>query len=333
LLAMSFSVTLVPKGKTFICEANESVLEAALRSGLNLNYHCATGSCGECRARIIKGEVKDYRYFDFVIPEAEKIANTILLCSVTPNSDLVIEAHEALNAKDIPLQQIAAKVAKLERVNDNNLVLHLRTPRSKTLRFLAGQYVQAKGFAGETENLYIASCPCNGMIIQLHLQRTENSFSKFAFNQLKVGDALKLSGPYGEFTLDEDSRRPIVMVAQDTGFAPLKSLIEHAIALDKPQSMYLFWLAEQGQDHYQGNYCRSWEDALDGFIYLPLHLDKLLSGENDVAAAAEYVLSRTPVESEIDLYLSGSDAMVQYFENAFVQKGTPTSRIHVAKPA
>ena len=127
------------EGKTFQCEANESVLEAALRSGLNLSYHCATGSCGECRARIVEGQVKDYRYFDFVIPEAEKIANTVLLCSVTPNSDLVIEAHEAASAKDIPLQQLCTKVAKLERLNHNNLVLHLRTPRSNTLRFLAGQ--------------------------------------------------------------------------------------------------------------------------------------------------------------------------------------------------
>ena len=330
---MSYSVTLVPNGKTFQCEASESILEAALRSGLNLSYHCATGSCGECRARIIEGQVKDYRHFDFVISEAEKITNTILLCSVTPNSDVVIEAHEAASAKDIPLQKISVKVAKLDRLNDNNLVLHLRTPRSKTLRFLAGQYVQVKTSATEPENLYVASCPCNGMIIQLHLQRTENSFGKFAFNQLKVGDAVKLNGPFGEFTLDEESRRPIVMVAQDTGFAPLKSLIEHAIALDLPQSMYLFWLAEQGKDHYQANYCRSWEDALDCFIYRPLHLDKLASDDNDFNTAANYVLDRTPIESEIDLYLSGSSAMIERFEKAFMQKGTPGSRIHIAKPA
>ena len=330
---MSYSVTLSPKGKTFQCEANESVLEAALRSGLNLSYHCATGSCGECRARIVEGQVKDYRYFDFVIPEADKIANTVLLCCVTPNSDLVIEAHEAASAKDIPLQQLCAKVAKLERLNHNNLVLHLRTPRSNTLRFLAGQYIQAKASKTDPENLYVASCPCNGMIIQLHLQRAKTSFSEFAFEKLKVGDALEINGPFGEFTLDEESRRPIVMVAQDTGFAPLKSLIEHAIALDLPQSMCLFWLVEQGQDHYQANYCRSWEDALDGFIYRPLHLDKLSNGENDFNAAAEYVLGRTPIESEIDLYLSGSDAMIAHFQNEFAQKGTPHSRIHIAKPA
>ena len=330
---MSYLVTLMPSGHTFHCEANESVLDAALRSGINLKYHCATGSCGECRAKLVEGRVRDHRYFDFVIPESEKIANTVLLCSVSAASDLIVEANEAIDAKDIPLQQIAVKIAKIDRVNDNNLVLHLRTPRSKTLRFLAGQYIQVKVPRSEAAHFYIASCPCNGMVIQLHLQRNEHVLNEIAFQQLKVGDSLEISGPFGEFTLDETSRRPIVMVAQDTGFAPLKSLVEHAIALDLPQSMYLFWMVEQGQTHYQDNYCRSWEDALDCFIYRPLRLGKSGDGENDYKAAAEFVLGRTPVESEIDLYLAGNNRMVEFFRNAFSQKGTPDNRIRIAKPA
>ena len=329
---MGYSVTLSHSGHQFECEPSESILEAALRSGVNLSYHCATGGCGECKAKVLSGQVEEYRHFDFVIPEAEKIANTVLLCSVAPRSDLVIEANEAATAKDIPLQQISVKVAKIEQPNENNAVLHLRTPRSRTLRFLAGQYVKVTGRNGEPYYSYIASCPCNGMIIQLHIMRTAHPFAEYVFNSLKPGDNLEVEGPYGEFTLDEVSRRPVVMVAQDTGFAPMKSLIEHAIALDIPQSMQLFWLVEQGQDHYQANYCRSWEDALDSFLYRPLHLDLLENGQSDYQGASSYVLGRTPVESEIDLYLSGPETMTSAFANAFMAKGTPGSRIHTAKP-
>lgn len=329
---MGYSVMLSHSNHRFECEPNESILDAALRSGVNLSYHCATGSCGECKAKIVSGQVAEFRHFDFVIPEAEKITNTVLLCSVAPLSDLVIEANVAAAAKDIPLQQISVKVARIEQPSANNMVLHLRTPRSRTLRFLAGQYVKVSGNHGQVYNSYVASCPCNGMIIQLHIQRSAHPFAEYAFNNLKTGDNLEVEGPYGEFTFDEESRRPAVMVAQDTGFAPLKSLIEHAIALDVPQSMQLFWLVEQGQDHYQANYCRSWEDALDSFIYRPLHLDMLDNGENDYRAACSYVLGRTPVESEIDLYLSGPPAMMSAFSNAFLAKGTPQSRIHHAKP-
>ena len=327
---MSFEVTLKPSGHSFQCESNESVLDAALRSGVNLSYHCATGSCGECRARVIEGEVSSYRHYDFVISEAEKINNTVLLCSVTAKSHLVVEANVAKQATDIPLQQVAVKVAKIEHPNENNIVLHLRTPRSRTLRFLAGQYIQAKIQDVEPSYQYIASCPCNGMIIQIHVSRSEHPFNQHVFNSLKVGDAVEISGPSGDFTLDEESRRPVVMVAQDTGFAPVKSLIEHAIALDLPQSMYLFWLVEQGQDHYQANYCRSWEDALDCFIYRPLHLDKSSNGGNDYKNAFTYVQERSPVDSEIDLYLVGPQQMLDEFSQSFIKKGTPQSRIHAA---
>ncbi len=328
---MSFLVTLTPSGHTFECEVNESVLDAALRSGINLSYHCATGGCGECKAKIIEGRVEEYRHHDYVIPEAEKIANTVLLCSVSAASDLIVEASEAAEAKDIPLQQIGVKIAKIDRVNDSSLVLQLRTPRSKTLRFLAGQYVQASIPGVAAANFYIASCPCNGMVIQLHLQRSGHLFNEFAFAKLKVGDSMEISGPFGDFTLDEASRRPIVMVAEDTGFAPLKSLIEHAIALDLPQSIQLYWMVEQGQTHYQDNYCRSWEDALDVFVYHPLRLNKSASGKNDYQAASEFVLGRTPVESEIDLYLAGGDRMLEFFRDAFVKKGTPAKRIRMVK--
>ena len=327
---MSFEVTIAPSGHKFSCEPNESVLDAALRSGINLSYHCATGGCGECRARIVQGEVAIHRYFDFVIPEAEKINNTVLLCSVTAKSDLVVEAQEARTAKDIPFQEVQVKVAKIEQPTENNIILHLRTPRSRTLRFLAGQYIQAKIPGVEPSYQYVGSCPCNGMIIQLHVARSEHPFNQFVFNSLRVGQAVEISGPSGDFTLDEFSRRPIVMVAQDTGFAPIKSLIEHAIALDLPQSMYLFWLVEQGQDHYQANYCRSWEDALDCFIYRPLHLDNLTSGENDYHNAFDFVHERSPVDSEIDLYLVGPQIMLDKFSQSFILKGTPPSRIHAA---
>jgi CDP-4-dehydro-6-deoxyglucose reductase len=329
---MSYTVRLKPTDHQFDCEAGESILEAALRSGINLSYHCATGSCGECKARVVAGDVAEYRFHDYVIPEAEKLNNMVLLCSVSARSDLVVEANEAASANDVPLQRISVKVAKLEQPNANNAVLYLRTPRSQTLRFLAGQSIKITGAAQDPYFGYIASCPCNGMIIQIHVQRNRQPFANYVFNDLKTGDNLEIEGPYGEFTLDEASRRPVVMVAQDIGFAPMKSLIEHAIALDIPQSMQLFWLVEQGKDHYQANYCRSWEDALDSFIYRPLHLDQLENGHNDYQSACSYVLGRTPVETEIDLYLSGPDDMIAAFTNAFLEKGTPLSRIHTAKP-
>ena len=82
----------------------------------------------------------------------------------------------------------------------------------------------------------------------------------------------------GEFVL-ADSPRPLVFAACDTGFAPVKSLIEHAMALEAAESLSVIWLAPAADGHYLDNLCRAWSDALDDFRYLPLTLEGAWSQE------------------------------------------------------
>lgn len=262
---MSFTIRLSPGGRQFQADAHETVLEAALRSGINLPYSCAGGSCGECRARLISGRLGPTEFHDFNFSEAEKLQGFVLLCSIRPASDLVVEAAEFAGA-DIPHQQIEARISGLE-IRQDYLLLSLRTPRSRTLRFLAGQFVELAVEGVGRRPAAIASCPCNGMILQLHLSRGHGDpLTEHLFSNARVGEPVGIEGPFGRFTLDERVARPLVMVAEGTGFAPVKSLIEHVIALDWPKEVQLFWLAKPG-GHYLANQCRAWQDALDGFTY------------------------------------------------------------------
>ena len=73
-------------------------------------------------------------------------------------------------------------------------------------------------------------------------------------------------GPVGDFVLAE-GERPLAFVACDTGFAPIKSLIEHAMAVDAAESLSLDWLATRPDGHYLANQCRAWAEAFDQFRY------------------------------------------------------------------
>jgi len=323
---MSFKVTIKPSNHQFEAAAQESLLEAALRSDMNVNYSCNTGSCGECKAKIVSGDTAVIRHHDYSFSEAEKIQNYALLCSIEARSDLVIETSEAFTAEDIHTQKISTKVAKVDHITENNLLLHLRTSRFKSLRFLVGQMVDLHIANFPPLSLPVASCPCNGMVLQFHLQRDQQQpVLDYIFKDLRQSENLRVTGPHGNFTLEESSHRPIVLVAEGTGLAPIKSLIEHAITLDLPQSMTLFWLVDNNKTHYLSNFCRSWELALDCFVYIPLTVDHSLSHayENTV----NDTLSRCPVETEIDLYLAGSEQMIGLFTDKFIEKGTPESRI------
>ncbi len=154
---MSAQVTIQPSGHEFTVEGNDTLLEGALRAGVSLNYGCNNGNCGECRARLISGEVKKVHAHDYVLSQAEKDAGVILMCSCAAVNDVVIEATVS-GAQDIPEQQLATRVKSVEVFNPRVAALHLLAPRSQRLHFLAGQSVRlsAQGASGQYA---IASCP------------------------------------------------------------------------------------------------------------------------------------------------------------------------------
>lgn len=322
---MSHQVTLLPSGKVFPVHQAESVLDAALRAGLNMNYSCASGGCGDCKAKVVRGDYEQIQFHDFALSQADTDQNVVLMCCISANSDLIIEASLAKNAADIAQQEVMVKVAKIEAVDEQHCVLHLRTPRSKTLRFLAGQFADLSLGGLPPRSCAIASCPCNGMVLQFHVHRDGSEFSDYVFEKLKPSESLKVQGPMGEFALDEESRRPMVMVAQDTGFGALKSLIEHAIALEMEQSLTLFWVVSPGQSPYLENYCRSWQHALDNFMYFTMELTN--GGDDVYAKVIQDMVARSPIETEIDLYVAGPEPLIRQTTTAFKARGTPPSRV------
>ena len=66
----------------------------------------------------------------------------------------------------------------------------------------------------------------------------------------KQGTEVTLRGPCGDFTLDEESLRPLVFIAWESGFAAVSSLIDHAIQKDENRSIDLYWLSAIPRGHY-----------------------------------------------------------------------------------
>lgn len=255
-------------GHEYFVEGNNSILEAGLSAGLALNYGCSNGNCGKCKARLLSGEIHKIRSHDFAFSESEKIQNYFLCCSYTATTDIEIEADEAGSEKDIPQQNLTAKVKKIELVSDDVLILNLKTPRTKRLRFLAGQNATLSHKELPPLNIPIASCPCDDMNIQFHIPRygDNNPFIKHIEKAINNSDSIKISGPTGSFILNEDSNYPVIFIAFDTGFAPIKSLIEHAITLEHAEFSHLYWFHSK-EIPYMHNQCRAWVDALDNFSY------------------------------------------------------------------
>jgi CDP-4-dehydro-6-deoxyglucose reductase len=336
LRVMAAHVTVLPSGHDFFVEGQDTLLEGALRSGVPLNYGCSGGNCGLCKARIVSGEVKKTRNHDFVLGEAEKLKGYVLLCCNTAVSDVEVEAAVAGGVQDIPFQELSAKVKSITRLGDDMALLHLQTPRSSRLRFLAGQYVALRLAGSLVAELPIASCPCDDRNILFHARRLPgNLFSDHLFGRLRAGDVVDIEGPAGEFVLQENTGRPLYFFAFDTGFAPIKSLIEHAMSLEPSEPINLCWIGSNEGSLYLPNIPRAWADALDNFRYVSLiaghdlaHLTALR--EEALLAILRGIVNDNPGIGDGDIYIAGPGAASQLAERFFLSLGLPKTRVFLS---
>lgn len=329
LQVISAHVTMRPSGHQFIVEGNDSILQAGLKAGLRLGYGCGTGSCGLCKARVISGQIRQVQHSDLRLSEQERQQGYALLCAHTAVTDLVIESLEASGPADIPQQELVATVRAVTELGPYTRLLHLQTPRSSRLRFLAGQLVTL-GVAGLGDDIEqtvaLASCPCDERNLHFHLARDDDgplSTALFA-DRIRAGAAVGVRGPVGDFVLDAESARPLVFAACDTGFGPIKSLIEHAMASEHVESFALHWLATRSDGHYLDNQCRAWAAAYDQFAFEPLV-------DADQAAGARHLVDRAaarPGLAASDVFIAGPSTFVFEAAQAFIAAGVAAEQTH-----
>jgi CDP-4-dehydro-6-deoxyglucose reductase len=328
LKVVSAQVTLRPSGHQFAVEGHDTLLQAGMRAGLKLNYGCGNGSCGMCKVRVTAGQVTRTMPTDYALSELEKSQGYVLACAHTAaSSEITLETLEASGPADIPQQQLVATVRATRLLAPDTLLLHLQTPRSQRLRFLAGQSVMlglADGDGVHAQHA-IASCPCDDRNLHFFIPRDgEDPVAARLFGgALKPGDAVTLWGPSGSFVLVDDPH-PLVFAACDTGFAPVKSLIEHALSLDASPSISLFWLATRPDGHFLANQCRAWSQALDGFEYaLSSHVEAA-TGASQMATAIRADL----FDIDCAFYIAGPAAFADTLRAELGAAGVPASQMH-----
>ena len=319
---MSASVKLLPSGHEFFVSGQDSVLEAALKAGLHLDYGCASGNCGKCRVRLLSGRVKPIRDYDYVLSAREKEQGYVLACSHTPVTDLLVEASEAMTPNDLPQQQIRARVRRLIPLDERLMLVQVQTPRTNTLRFMAGQRVTLINDDGVSIELPVASCPCDARNLQFLLRRDAG---RPLIDERAGGEraTLLIEGPHGDFLLREESDAPAIFVSVGDGIAPIKSLVEHAIAIDHAVTLHLFRLDEIPVGSHIGNLYRSWDDALDNLTYVRLPADSTPKG---LLAELQRRFARL---EDCELYVAGPGGWIEGLRSALHAAGVPDARVQL----
>ncbi|WXT99806.1 MAG: Na(+)-translocating NADH-quinone reductase subunit F [Catillopecten margaritatus gill symbiont] len=320
-----FNIHLKNYRRDFECIEMDSILESGLRNGLAMRYECSNGSCGSCVAKLLKGKIKQINHHDFSLSSKQKTENTFLMCCNAPTTDVEISLDLIGGAKFISIQTIKVKIKEIAFINKNMAIISLRTPRSKTLQFMAGQDVELT-FNNKTSRYPIASCPCHGMNLEFHIRNIkQDEFASEIFNKnLEPRSVVTLKGPKGLFVLKEESTRPMVFIAWDSGFAPIRSLVEHAFSLEMPNPVHFYWAYPAvEQVPYLDNYARSWYSVIDEYTYTPIACTFNRINKNDCLKVAKQMFDALDlsVVNQSDVYISAPAEVLIYLSELLLENG------------
>lgn len=319
---MTFQVSVLPSNRQFACEAGESILAAAIRAGVVLPYGCKNGACGSCKGKLVAGAVVHGPHQERALSAADETAGSALFCCARPQSDVTIEARELLGVGDIPIKKLPSRLAKLERVSPDVMIMHLQLPATERMQFKAGQYIEFLLKDGKRRSYSMANAPHSDELMSLHIRHMPGGlFTEQVFGTLKERDILRFEGPLGTFFLREESTKPMVLLASGTGFAPIKAIIEHAVHLKTRRPMTLYWGGRRPQDLYMHALCEEWVRTLPDFRYIPVVSDAMPEvqwpGRSGFVHRA--VMADLPDLSGYQVYACGNPMMVDSAKADFVQ--------------
>jgi ferredoxin-NADP reductase len=131
-----------------------------------------------------------------------------------------------------------AVVTEIQELAPN--VLQITASLQDGFEFEPGQWVNFRFPEGVSRAYTIASAPERPQAIQLCV-RLGPGRGSVALKNLKAGAEVAIDGPYGEFLLPKDDRRPVVLLAGDTGIAPVRSIVLHMLAVNDERAITVLY--------------------------------------------------------------------------------------------
>src|SRR5262249_10089067 len=149
-----------------------------------------------------------------------------------------------------PLRDLVCRAAALDDLTHDIKRLRLEILEGGPFTFAAGQYA-ALGFADIAPRDYsMANLPDRdgsggsrgAGALEFHIRHVAGGASSaYVAAGLKLGDTVKVKGPYGTSFLREQHTGPILAIAGGSGLAPIKSIVETALSLDMRQPIDLYF--------------------------------------------------------------------------------------------
>ena len=204
-------------GEQFWASRGDTLLDAALMSGVNIPHDCRAGQCGSCVVNVVDGRVFGGENGD---------PGMVLACQCR------IIAEAEFHVEDVPeVVERLGRVASVAPVAHD--VFEVKIQPSQRIPYLPGQYFHVR-FRGFPERCYSPTVPMDwpgdGASFSLHIQKMPGGRVSGALgSRIRTDSPVKIIGPFGNTFLREGLTNRLVLVSTGTGFAPIWSIANAAV--------------------------------------------------------------------------------------------------------
>jgi Na+-transporting NADH:ubiquinone oxidoreductase subunit F len=328
------------------------------------------GTCALCKCRVLEGGGAILPTEKGHVNKQEEKNGVRLSCQLKIKNDLKIEVEDEV----LEIKKVEGTVLSNHNVATFIKELVIKLPDGFDLNHKAGGYIQLDvpeydiAFSSfDVEEEYrsdwdkykfwdlthentepefraysMANHPAEGNIVMLNIRiatappKTDfppGIASTYVFD-LKPGDPVMISGPYGEFFINEKSDREMVYIGGGAGMAPLRSHIFHLFHTMKTKRKVSYWYG--GRSERELFYTEHFRDIEKDFKDFKYHiaLSDPLPEDNWTGytgfihqVTLENYLNDHPDPTEIEYYMCGPPPMIAAVNNMLYNLGVEKEMI------
>ena len=216
--------------------------------------------------------------------------------------------------------KLQIKEVKHETANAISVAFNIPSELKATYQFIAGQYINLKLTLDgeEIRRAYsICSSPNSGELRIAIKSVKQGHFSKFANENLKVGDILEVGQPEGKFTFEPsvEKLKNYAGFVAGSGITPVMSILKSVLESEPKSSFVLIYGNKSPEETIFYNELHELQLKYVGrffvhYVFSQAKADEALFGRID-KSAVNFVLNNKHKEKEFDkFYLCGPEEMI-----------------------
>lgn len=314
-----------PLGRVLQVQPGANLLDTLRAHDVPISYSCMAGRCGTCRCKVISGKLLETGREGRMTNPGE--GDYVLACTSVLTERCAIEIPEPDEIVTHPARIIKAIVTAIDDATHDIKIIRMRP--AKPLAFSPGQYAMLQ-FTTDHIRPYSMAGLCNDEELEFHVRLVHDGLvSGYLFKELKIGDAVRVSGPLGTAYLRHRHEGPMLCVAGGTGLAPILSIIRGAVAGAMRNPIHVYFGARSPRDIYGLSQLRALQQVLPFMkVEVVVTTDENKDSGMRTGLITDAIAQDLSQLNDWRAYLCGAPPMVEATAALVRQRGINAQHIH-----